>query len=134
MKCGSITAAAVLLSFSLAGCAAGSVRVKNARTDLGLKSKPDNCALEMLDRAPARAFEEIAELDTHVTSIPKGGAPEALRAKACELGADAVIVTLNFVTNEFGHTMVAGTAIKYVLTPPKAEQQDDRPARAPTDL
>jgi hypothetical protein len=133
MKRGSITVAAVLLSFSLAGCAMGGVRVQNARTDLGLKPKPDNCSLEMLDRAPARAFEEIAELDTHVTNVPKGGAPEALRAKACELGADAVIITLNFVTNEMGHSMVAGTAIKYVLTPPKA-QQDNRPAAPPTDL
>jgi hypothetical protein len=127
MKRGSITGATVLLAFALAGCGGG-VQVRPSGLNQKLQPKPKNCDLEFLYQAPARAFEAIAELNTHVTNAPPGGAIEALRPKACELGADALIVTQNFVTNELGHALVAGTAIKYGSAPAPAERKSDSSA------
>ena len=91
----------------------------------GVAARPSDCALEFLEKRPGRPYDELGELETHVTAPPPGGAREALHADACRLGADAVIVTRDFVTNEFGHAMVAGTAIKYRSEAP------DEPAPAP---
>ncbi len=104
--------AALLLAVGAAGC--GSVKVKPSGPDLRSEPKPKGCSVEFLGKAPDRAYEEIADLQAHVTSPPAGGADEVLREKACELGADAVVVTRKFVTNAYGHMLVAGTAIKYV--------------------
>jgi len=101
-------AAALLLA--LAACSP--VRVKPSGVE-GAAAKPPDCALEFLNKAPARPYEELGELQSHVTAPPPGGTREALRADACRLGADAVIVTRDFVTNAYGHAIVAGTAIKY---------------------
>ena len=105
--------AAAAAVVAVAACSSG---IKVVRTsDEQLSPKPADCALEFLQKAPDRPYDEVAELESHVTSPPTGGrgALEVLRPKACQLGADAVIVTRNFITNEFGHVLVAGTAIKY---------------------
>jgi outer membrane biosynthesis protein TonB len=116
--------AAALLS--LAACASAGIKVVRT-SDEKLPPKPADCALEFLLKAPPQPYDELAELDSHVTSPPPNGALEVLRPKACELGADAVIVRRNFVTNEFGHVLVAGTAIKY-----RAEAAPEAPpAEAP---
>jgi hypothetical protein len=112
----------------VAGC--GSVKVTPSGSDLRLEPRPKDCGIEFLEKAPERAYQEIADLQAHVTSPPAGGADEVLREKACELGADAVVVTRKFVTNAYGHVLVAGTAIKYVEAarpaqveePPEGEQ------------
>lgn len=108
------------LLVALAGCAGGGIKVIRT-TDEKFAARPADCPLEFLQKAPRdRAFTEIAELESHVTNPPIGGmgALEVLRPQACELGADAVVVTRNFVTNEFGHVLVAGTAIKFKDEPP----------------
>lgn len=112
------SAAALLVA--LAACATSGIKVIRT-SDEKFPGRPADCQLEFLQKAPRdRAFTEIAELETHVTSPPAYGmgALEVLRPQACELGADAVVVTRNFVTNEFGHVLVAGTAIKYKDEPP----------------
>ena len=74
----------------------------------GRRAKPSDCALEFLDKAPGRPVRRLGELEAHLTAPPPGGAREALHADACRLGADAVIVTRDFVTNEFGHAWWPG--------------------------
>ena len=65
----------------------------------------------------------------------------ARSAKACELGADAVIVTRTQTLNLLDHMMVEGTAIAWTLTPaappalapapPPATQPEPTPPPAP---
>jgi len=87
-------------------------------------AKPDDCAIEFLERVPSRPYEELGELSYHVTNPPHAGSVqrpyEALRPGACRLGADAVVVTRNFVLNQLGHVLVEGMAIKYVEMAPPA--------------
>ncbi len=78
--------------------------------------------VQFLGGAPQRGYDEIAELYGYYGSLVE---PEhVLRQKACELGADAVIVTRDFLVPTRGgdHKLVAGVAIKY----------RDAPARPPS--
>jgi hypothetical protein len=99
---------------ALAGCS--SVKVSPSVSDA--EAKPADCKVDFLESAPARQYTEIQELKALVTAVPPQGPLEILRRQACEVGADAVIVTRNFVTNAFGHVLVAGIAIKYSPPPP----------------
>ena len=117
MRSRHLVAALAISTLSLAGCGAVKVRSADSAKALHLEPKPADCDLDFLNRAPKRAYQEIAELDAHVTQ--QGGSPEVLREKACELGADAIIVIRDFVTNHLGHKLVAGMAIKYDA--PKSE-------------
>jgi uncharacterized protein YbjQ (UPF0145 family) len=115
---------------ALIACASSS-GIKVIRTsDEKLVARPADCPLDFLQKAPARAYEELAQLETHLTA-PPADPREVLRPKACELGADAVIVTRNFVTNEFGHVLVAGTAIKYRAEPAPAAETPPQPEAKP---
>ncbi len=121
------TAAGLAALLALAGC--GAVKVTPLGPEAGRAPKPRDCAIEFLDRTPGRAHDEIAELHSLVTSVPPAGPLEVLREAACRLGADAVVVTRKFVTNQLGHVLVAGTAIAYrveVAPPPRPEA--DQPA------
>ena len=135
------SAAAGLAALGLVGCGA----VKVSPTGAGSESKPGDCKVEFLRKKPVRPFVELGELQSHVTVVPPGGALSVLRPKACELGADAVIVKRDFVTNEFGHTLVAGVAIRYtgpapqpppppVQAPPPAPAQPPAPQSPPPEL
>jgi hypothetical protein len=119
------------LALVLAAC--GSVQVHPTATTA--PPRPKDCDLAFVFKAPDRAYDELAELETHVTAPPREGALELLRPKACQLGADALIVTKNQVLNELGHTLVAGTAIKFrplepapAATPPPAPSEPAAPA------
>jgi hypothetical protein len=119
-----------------AGAGAG-VKVARA-TDEELAPRPADCPLEFLRKEPSRPYDELADLETHVTSPPSygAGALEVLRPEACRLGADAVIVRRNFVTNEYGHVLVAGTAIRYRAEPPAQPEPEPAPEapRGPVNL
>ena len=115
-----------LALLALTGCGAG-VKVTRLGPDRGLAPRPADCQVEMLYKTTTRPHEEIAELETHVTNVPKEGALSVLREPACRLGADAVIVTRNFVTNMFGHVMVAGTAVRWVAEPSSPFPEDVKP-------
>jgi hypothetical protein len=115
------SAAAVLATVVLAGCATGGpVTVRSY--GVSAPAKQPGCGLEVLQKPPARPYDVLAELESHVTMVPPEGALSVVKPKACELGADAIIVERNMVLNEFGHTLVAVTAIRWpTSSPPPAE-------------
>jgi hypothetical protein len=108
-----IVTALAMLGAALSGC--GAVKVRPQQDGLHLDPKPADCDLDLLFKAPQRPFERIAELDAHVTT--PGGSPEVFRETACGLGADALIVIRDFVTNRLGHKILAVMAIKYDAPP-----------------
>jgi hypothetical protein len=116
---------ALLTVLAPAGCSS----VKTAPSGEGARyeAKPKGCSLEFLEKAPGRGYEELGELQEHVTAPPPGGAAEALRDRACALGADALIITRHVVTNAYGHVLVAGTAIKYVERAQAPEPEPEQP-------
>jgi hypothetical protein len=101
--------------------------------------RPAGCAVEILEKRPERPHDEIAELTEHVTRPPADGVLGVLRAPACAVGADAVIVVRRVVVNDYGHLLVSGVAIKYRTqpapseppAPPAAEPATPRPAEPP---
>jgi hypothetical protein len=95
-------------------------------------ARPADCPLEFLYKAPERPYEALADLESHVTAVPKGGAVEVLREKGCALGADAVIVERNQVLNEYGHALVVGTAIRWKPAAPPAPAATPAPEPPPT--
>jgi hypothetical protein len=124
MRKPSPTVALALLALS--GCGGG-LTVRNAGATA--PPKPKGCELEVLQKAPRdRPYDALADLESHVTNVPEEGALSVVKPKACELGADAIIVVRNMVLNEFGHTLVAVTAIKYA---PPAAAPAETPAATP---
>ena len=112
------TAASLALAAALLGACASSPAVRVAGGEAAGLARPADCPLEILYKAPDRPYEALGDLVIQVTQPPRGGAVEALRPRACAMGADAVIVTRNQVLNYFDHAMVEGTAIRWVLAPP----------------
>jgi hypothetical protein len=102
-----------LLAAALSAC--GGVRVTPSGKEAA--PRPMGCALEFLNKAPDRPYDELGTLDTHLRQTLPGGPREVLRDPACRLGADAVIVEKEQILNEYGHALVAGRAIKYRLVP-----------------
>jgi hypothetical protein len=100
----------------LAGCA-GSAPIRTAGGEAAGLARPSDCPLELLYKAPDRPYEPLGDLQIQVMQAPAGGAVEALRPRACALGADAVIVTRNQVLNVLDQAMVEGTAIRWRLVP-----------------
>jgi len=74
---------------------------------------PPDCSIQFVYEWPTRPYVALAELSSHVTDVPPQGAQEKLRAEACKLGADAVIVTKSQVLNYYGHVLVEGVAITF---------------------
>ena len=109
---------------ALAACGGVGEAVKVQRTSgASAEPRPKGCAVEMLYHPPTRPYLELGELTSLVTKPPGGDAVEVLKGPACELGADAVIVTRRFPANHFDHMLVAGTAIKYLDTaPPRPDE------------
>lgn len=101
--------AALLL---LAAC--GTVSVTPSRSGFRAEPRGRDCAIEFLRNPPERPYDEIADVYSYFPRVvePQG----VLRARACELGADAVIVTRDFLISTLrtpDRKLVAGTAIKY---------------------
>jgi len=107
-----VSAGAVLV---IAGCSGigEAVKVQRAAEAPAAEPRPRDCAVELLYDRPTRPYRALAELTSKVAPT-RGGPLEVLRAPACELGADAVIVTRRFPANHFDQVLVSGTAIKYV--------------------
>jgi hypothetical protein len=119
-----------------AACAAG-VKVVPSGSGVTAPARPPDCALELLRKAPDRPHDELAELTAHVTAMPAGGALEVVRRQACALGADAFVVDREQVLNEFGHTLVSGTAIRFgplPPPPPPAATPEPKPQVPPEQL
>jgi len=109
----------MIATLLLASCA--SVKVTDAGTGLRAAPKPKGCAVPIFrTKAPERPYDEVATL--HYTNAMNGAgdpvsAEGAIREKACELGADALIVTREFVPGVGGMSgstpMMSATAILY---------------------
>jgi hypothetical protein len=115
------TSFAVLLVVGVAACASasgGGSGVTVRKSGLVAPAKPAGCALEVLQKPPARPYYPLGEIESHVTAPPPEGAVSVVKPQACELGADAIIVNRNMVLNEVGHVLVSVTAIRW----PEANQ------------
>jgi hypothetical protein len=117
------TRSALLLALALAGCAGasqgGPVTVQRWAD---APPKPPGCAPEILQKAPTRPYEALGELTSHLTNPPPQPISVVL-PKACELGADAVIVQRNLVTNIAGHVLVSVIAIRWRAEPAAVEPE-----------
>lgn len=110
-----LTAIVLPLALPLLSTACGSVAVHPSPSGAKAASRPLDCTVEFLrTRPPERAYDELAEVYSYYSRVVT---PEdVLREKACDLGADAVIVTRDFlISTEHGpdRKLVAGIAIKY---------------------
>lgn len=107
----------------LGGCAhlqqeeRGRVTVTPAGTSLGLAPRPADCTVEVLrTKAPERAYDEVATLHYDLAQgTDAAAAQEDLRRQACALGADAIMVTRDFVPGGWSGppATMTGTAISY---------------------
>ncbi len=85
------------------------VTVAGAGKSLGLAPRTADCTVEFFrTKPPDRAYDEVAALHFSWLGSDVVFAQEAMRAKACELGADAVIVTRDFAAGS-----MVGTALSY---------------------
>lgn len=109
LRAGALTAGALLA----AACA--SVAVTPAGSGLAAKPKSPDCAIEFFrTKPPDRPYDELAGL--HATASYSGAAAlqDEMRAQACELGADAVIVNRDFIpSTPSTRALMSGTAVKY---------------------
>jgi hypothetical protein len=102
----------LVLAVTLApiGCGSVSVNPAGARVE----SRPRDCTVEFLRRAPERRYEDLGEMYSYYSWVVEP--QDVLRERACELGADAVIVTRDFLVSTVhgpDRKVVAGIAIKY---------------------
>jgi hypothetical protein len=95
------------------------VSVTTSGSGVTLAPRPAGCAIEFIrTRAPERPYDEIATLHWQGTMRGAEGAQEDLRQKACALGADAAVVTRDYVPNTQNSTgLMTATAIKYRPAP-----------------
>ena len=98
--------------------ASGSVSVRPSPSGFRAEARSKNCVVDFLRNPPERGYDEIAEVYTYYSRPVEP--QDALRKKACDLGADAVIVARDFLIawECFGdRKLIAGIAIKYRDTP-----------------
>ena len=105
---GSVTIAAC----SSAGSSKSPVSVKPS--EFKAAARPPDCQVEFLQGPPAKAYDTLGELYGYWPAEVKPA--DVLREKACEMGADAVIVTRDFLVSTVNgpdRKQIVGTAIKY---------------------
>ena len=102
------------------------VRITPTGNGLTVQPRPRNCQIEFFHtKAPERLYDELAAF--HASFGEPKELQEEMRVNACQLGADAVIVTREYVPAD---QSMAGTAVKYRETSaapgaqsPSAERQ-----------
>jgi hypothetical protein len=90
-------------------------------SEIKAAARPRDCQVEFLKKPPARAYDALGELNANWPTVVKPS--DVLREKACEMGADAVIVTRDYpIPTGAGPARmeIAGTAIKYREAAPVA--------------
>lgn len=102
-----------LLCLLLAGCS--HVGVTPSGNGVTAAARPPNCNVEFLrTKAPERPYDELGSLHWEGTWKGAEAAQEDLRARACALGADAVVVTRDYVPYTQNATgVMTVTAVKY---------------------
>ena len=104
---------AVLGLLALAACS--HVAVTPAGNGLAAAARPPGCDVEFFrTRPPERPYDELGSLHWEGTWMGAAAAQEELRARACALGADAAVVTRDYVPYTQNATgVMTVTAIKY---------------------
>ena len=75
---------------------------------------PESEADFLLLRPLAGSDDEIAGLHAAGSYSSAAGLQEEMRAKACEVGADAVVITRDFIPGtQASPAVMTGTAVKY---------------------
>jgi hypothetical protein len=103
---------ALAVGSATTGC--GSVSVKPSSGVAKAEPRPRDCTVEFLRGAPERTHDELGELYSYYSRVVEP--QDVLRERACALGADAVIVTRDFLISTSkgpDRKVVAGIAIKY---------------------
>lgn len=107
---------AIALALSLAPACGGMSGVRVDRRGPVAEPRLPGCALEVLEKAPERAHEELADLTATAPAGDGQAAVRVLREPACRLGADALILT-HRTTPRGATSMVSGTAIRWLPSP-----------------
>ncbi len=99
---------------TLAGC----MRVTVVGSGSGVHGtpKPADCAIPFFRAPPADPYDELGTLHLETRANDPARALDALREKACALGADAVVITQEF-TRIGDSAVMKGTALRYRGTP-----------------
>ena len=88
----------------------------------GIRAAPreSSCAIQFLERAPAHPFTRLGSVGAHQRSgyfapVSRDSLREELRARACSLGAEAVIELVETENRRFEWTELDlhGTAIRF---------------------
>jgi hypothetical protein len=126
----------------LGACSTANITVTPSGRSLDVAARKVDCVVEFhRSRVPDRAFDEVATLHLEGKGIDAWEAQERMRRRACELGADAVVVTRDYVKViglSFGgpqeNVVMTGTAVSYpeVRADPAARLARD--ARGLADL
>ncbi len=107
-------AAAVLLVV-LSACIPATVQV--VRTGPTVAARAPDCRVSFLRaKAPELPFDELAVLQYDGIQQDLPQIQELLRKQACAAGADAIVVTREYVSIP-GHSWMTGSAIRYHVTP-----------------
>ena len=105
-----------MVLLAICGLVSGCASVDITKTSSGFYDPTDPNTVEILKTRPDRKFEELGDLTvTGFDLTETAKMHNAIRAKAAELGADAVIITQDGLTPAgFGYKRWAtGVAIKY---------------------
>lgn len=89
----------VAIAITSSGCLGPRVTVLPSGPGVVAEAKASNCALQWFRTAVDRPYDELAALHAAGGDTFKDGPDdfqEALRAKACALGADAIVVTQDY--------------------------------------
>jgi hypothetical protein len=108
-------AALAAVTVALAGCASR-LAVTPAGSGLTLAPRSADCKVQFYrTKPPDRAYDEVATLHFTGTSFASAAdAQEMMRKRACELGADAVVVTRDFLQGtQHSPGLMTGTAVSY---------------------
>ncbi len=124
MRLAIATACAAALA---AGCTYSLVQVTPSGPGIRAERRPSDCHLDFYrTRAPERPYQEIAALHIGGGMLDAADAQDAMRAKACALGAHAVVVTA-----DYHHGAMTGTAVVYRDFRASDAGRPDAPAAAP---
>jgi hypothetical protein len=106
---------------ALAGCSTPRITVVPSGSGVSAPAKAADCSLSFLRTPPRdRPYDELASLHYTTTLYWEGdpvAAQDAMRERACRLGADAVLVVQEFVPGVGGQhgkpPTMAGLAIRF---------------------
>lgn len=104
---------ALLVALVVTGCAINTQVTRSSQKSF--EAKPDSCNIEFFrTQRPAGAYDEIGAIHLAGNVMETAAdAQEALRKKACELGADAVIISDEVYQVPNVGLRVTGTAVAY---------------------